>query len=102
MRNLLLFNLWITAGLMSFVQSCSQLTTALVKVQNDILRAMDKEEVILLLLLDLSAAFDNVNHNILLDRLSSRFGVQSTLLRWFESYLKGLCLSTVLHQTLRN
>ena len=73
---------------MGFVPSCSQLSKK-VKVQNDILRAMDKDEVILLLLLDLSAAFDTVNHDIMLERLSSRFGVQGTPLRWFESYLKG-------------
>ncbi len=59
---------------MGFVPSCSQLSKK-VKVQNDILRAMDKDEVILLLLLDLSAAFDTVKHDIL-ERLSSHFGVQ--------------------------
>ena len=64
--------------------------TTLVKVQNDLLRAMDKDEVVLLLLLDLSAAFDTVPHDILLQRLSAMFGIQGTALAWFESYLTFL------------
>ena len=44
--------------------------TALVKVENDILRAIDSRHSVILLLLDLSAAFDTVEHSILLSRLS--------------------------------
>ena len=61
--------------------------TALVRVQNDILCAIDNNESVILLLLDLSAAFDTVDHSILLSRLRDRFGVNSTALAWFESYL---------------
>lgn len=61
--------------------------TALLKVQNDILRAMDNKKSAILLLLDLSAAFDTVDHNILLSRLSSRFGIVDKALAWFKSYL---------------
>ncbi len=43
--------------------------TALVRVQNDILLAMDQRKVVMLLLLDLSAAFDTGSHDILLHRL---------------------------------
>ena len=60
--------------------------TALVRVQNDILCAIDNESVILLLL-DLSPAFDTVDHSILLSRLRDRFGVNGTAVVWFESYL---------------
>ena len=61
--------------------------TALVRVQNDILCAIDNNESVILLLLDLSAAFDTVDHSILLSRLRDRFGVNGTALAWFESYL---------------
>ena len=60
--------------------------TALVKVQNDILCAMDNNESVILLLLDLSAAFVTVDHSILLSRLQDRFGVEGTVLAWFKSY----------------
>ena len=61
--------------------------TALVKVHNDILRAIDDNRSLLLLLLDLSAAFDTVDHSTLLLRLRTRFGVKGSALAWFESYL---------------
>ena len=48
--------------------------SALVRVHNDILRAIDNGGRVILLLLDLSAAFDTVDHAILLSRLRDRFG----------------------------
>ena len=63
--------------------------TALLKVHNDILMNMNKQHVTLLVLLDLSAAFDTVSHDILLTRLQSKLGVRGTVLSWFESYLSG-------------
>ena len=48
--------------------------TALVRVHNDILTAIDNNRTVILLLLDLSAAFDTVDHSILLSRLSSPLG----------------------------
>ena len=44
---------------------------------------------VMLLFLDLSAAFDTVNHQDLSSRLSDRFGIKGTALSWFESYLQG-------------
>ena len=63
--------------------------TALVKVYNDILVDIDKNRTIILLLLDLSAAFDTVDHEILLYRLASRFGISDVALSWFGSYLSN-------------
>ena len=50
--------------------------TALLRVQNDILMALDSRKCVILLLLDLSAAFDTVDHEILLRRLHSKFGIK--------------------------
>ena len=61
--------------------------TALVCIQNDILRAMDNQNIVIMLLLDLLAAFDTVNHNSLLHRLSHAVGVGQTAFNWFKSYL---------------
>ena len=44
----------------------------MVKVQDDILHAIDGNKAVVLLMLDLSAAFDTVFHEKLLDRLSQR------------------------------
>ena len=52
--------------------------TALVRVQNDILCAIDNNESAILLLLDSSAALDTVDHSLLLSRLLDRFGVNGT------------------------
>uniref|UniRef100_A0A8C6KUQ2 Reverse transcriptase domain-containing protein n=1 Tax=Nothobranchius furzeri TaxID=105023 RepID=A0A8C6KUQ2_NOTFU len=61
--------------------------TALVRVTNDILMASDKNLVSVLVLLDLSAAFDTVDHNVLLERLEHVVGIKGTALGWFKSYL---------------
>ena len=63
--------------------------TALVRVCNDILRAIDQRKITIFVLLDLSAAFDTVNHQILLDRPHIRFGVCGVALDWFKCYLTG-------------
>ena len=61
--------------------------TTLLGIHNDLILAMDRGEVTSLILLDLSAAFDTVDHSILLHRLQHWFGVHGTSLDWFSSYL---------------
>ena len=63
--------------------------TALVKIKNDLLLAMDNKKVILLVLLDLSAAFDTIDHGILLNILHSSFGLNESVLAWIKSYLSN-------------
>ena len=61
--------------------------TTLLKIHNDLILAMDRGEVTSLILLDLSAAFDTVDHSILLTRLQNWFGLDGLSLDWFSSYL---------------
>jgi hypothetical protein len=61
--------------------------TAVLKVLSDILLAVDGGDLSMLTLLDLSAAFDTVDHTILLRRLQHSYGLQNTVLQWFQSYL---------------
>lgn len=63
--------------------------TAVLKIVSDVLMAADRGEVTLLGLLDLSAAFDTVDHDILLARLSMAFGIRSSALSWIQSFLQG-------------
>ena len=61
--------------------------TALVKVQSDIMNAIDGGSAAVLVLLDLSAAFDVLDHSILLNRLENICGIRTNALDWFKSYL---------------
>ena len=63
--------------------------TILVKVTNDILMASDSQTATVLMLLDLSAAFDTVDHGLLLKILNYEIGIRGTALAWFSSFLKG-------------
>ena len=71
---------WATVGLQHSTES------ALLKVKNDIVLNMDAQKVTSLVLVDLSAAFDTVRHDILLDRLRWRLGVTDQAFNWFTSY----------------
>ena len=61
--------------------------TTLLSVHDHLIKAVSTQKLTALCLLDLSAAFDTIDHDILLSRLSSWFGLSNTVLFWFRSYL---------------
>jgi len=63
--------------------------TTVLRVLSDILQAVDRGDSAALILLDLSAAFDTVDHSILLKRLQTTFGIHNVAYWWFQSYLSG-------------
>ena len=65
--------------------------TLLVRIVNDILVASDEGSATIVMLLDLSAAFDTVDHRKLLHILKTEVGIDGIALKWFESFLCGRC-----------
>jgi len=63
--------------------------TLLVRLLSDIHSAIDSGEVAILALLDVSAAFDSVDHDILLLRLKNSFGTRGQVFEWLESFIRG-------------
>ena len=61
--------------------------TALLKVVNDLFLSLDKGNIYVLALLDLTSAFDTIDHPILVHRLHTDFGFTDTVLQWLSSYL---------------
>ena len=74
--------------LQSAYRSGHSTETALLKVTNDILLNMDSQEVTLLTLLDLSATFDTIPHNLFVEKLRKDYGISGAPLQWFQSYFK--------------
>ena len=62
--------------------------TALVKINYDILSSLDAGKCTVLVSLDLSAAFDTINHNVFLNRLQYMYGITGTAFKWFQSYIE--------------
>ena len=80
-----------SSGLLPALQSAYRAhhstETAVLKVLSDILKAIDAGNLAVLAILDLSAAFDTVDHATLLQRLKTSYGVDGTVLKWISSYL---------------
>ena len=74
--------------------------TALLSIKNEVHLSLARGEPTALVLLDLSAAFDTIDHNILLGYLKSWFGLGGTVLRWFASYLRNCCQAIKIGSTL--
>lgn len=69
--------------------------TSLIRETSDLLRTADQVECSILILLALSAAFNSVDHSILIDRLQTLVGISGTL-KWFNSYLSNRrCLASI-------
>jgi hypothetical protein len=73
--------------------------TALNRILNDIYYSVNRGLVTRLVALDISAAFDMVNHCLLLERLSADFGFSGASLDWFSSYLRGRTFSVHIGST---
>ena len=71
----------------SAYQANYSIETSLARMTNDILLAMEGQHITMMVILDLSAAFDMVDHKILLKILENQFWVTDTVLKWFDSYL---------------
>ena len=85
--------------LQSTYKPCHNTETALLKVKADILKVMDNQEITCLVLLDLSAAFDTVDHKILLNQLENHFGIKGMALQWIKSYLMNWSQRVVIGDT---
>lgn len=67
--------------------------SALLRVLNDILVSVDYGDSVILVLLDRSAAFDTVDHTILISRLEQCVGIRGLALSWFKSFLCDITFS---------
>ena len=61
--------------------------TSLLKLTNDILWSMEDQNITAVLALDISAAFDTIDHDILLQVLKNQYGINGKALDWYNSYL---------------
>ena len=75
--------------------------TALIHSTDAILTSIDKKELSAMVLLDMSKAFDSINHNILLLKLQD-VGISNSSLAWFQSYLDRRYQVVRVHSTLSN
>ena len=80
----------------AYYRSNHSTETALLCVYNDLLLAADKGHEAILILLDYSAAFDTINHQILLDRFSNKYGFKGSALSWIKSYFTHRSQSVII------
>ena len=80
---------FVTNSFQSAYTKFNSTETTLLTLHDHIIRAISQQQVTGLCLLDLSAAFDTIDHSILLQRLKSWFGINNTVLSWIQSYLSS-------------
>ena len=78
-------------------RACHSTETALTRVQNDVLMDIDNKRGVVLVLLDLSAAFDTIDHTLLLTLLKERLGLTDLAISWIASYLSRRSQSIVIN-----
>jgi hypothetical protein len=71
----------------------------MLKIQNDVLTKLDSNSPVVLALLDLSSAFDTINHDILICRLEKYYGITGSALRLIQSYLDDRWQSVLIRDT---
>jgi hypothetical protein len=76
--------------------------TALLKIQTDVLKILDQGKMAVLVMTDLSAAFDTLDHSILAKRLDHSFGIREQALAWFKSYLHRRQQSVMIGESTSN
>ena len=76
--------------------------TALMKVVDDVLAELNPDTYVMLTFLDFSAAFDTVDHKLLIHKLKDNFGITDNALSWFKSYLTGRSYKIKINGTLSN
>lgn len=73
--------------------------TALLHVKNNIMQSLHNQRGVFLVLLDLSAAFDTVEHTVLVDRMANEIGLRGIALEWFKSYFNGRTTKVCINNT---
>ena len=98
-----LFDHMTTNGLHECLQSSYKkyhsTETALTCMHDDILRAVDEKQCVILLLLDLSAAFDTIDHSMLLSRLQKYIGLRDTAINYLSQRQQSILIKGVKSKT---
>ena len=76
--------------------------TVMLKVIDDIQVSIAENKMVMLVLLDLSSAFDTIDQDILLNKLLKNFGISGNALKWIKSYLKVIEFQNIGHPTPNN
>ena len=73
--------------------------TAVVRIYSDLLVAIDKKSHALLVLIDLSAAFDTINHSLLISKLQNVYNIGGNVIAWIKSYLSQRKFKVLINDT---